>query len=534
MEFTTITLPTVSTEAVINIDHQSAESGGNISDDGGDPVIKRGVCWNTTPDPTQETNTGFTNDGEGTGIFSSSMTGLEANTKYYVRAYATNGAGTAYGNQLEFSTAKDPDLPALTTSTISDITSYTAVSGGEISEQGSSEVLLRGVCWSLSANPTIDDEYTEDGAGTGTYTSSITGLYSGTTYYVRAYATNSYGIAYGNELSFTTLPGPSTVEIGVLRSKPGLISLDADIIRDGGAAVTERGFVWNTSPDPDLTVNAGYSTEGQGSGPYTGEISGLSVNTDYYIRAWATNSEGTSYSEQLLFHFWDYGTITDIDGNNYNTVTIGSQVWMAENLRVARYNTAIPIAGGLSDAEWGSATDGAYAVYPHSNVDGLNSEEEVLEAYGALYNWHAVETGNLCPTGWRVPTDADWTQLEDHLANNYDTITGGIYLKSCRQVDSPLGGDCATTEHPRWNSHDQYGIDFFGFSGLPGGLRYGSGSFYDFGVGAYWWSSTFDGSSPVGRRIYYATPTYGTNRWVFGATSLDDKERGYSIRCIKE
>ena len=524
VEFTTITLPTVSTEAVINIDNQSANSGGNISDNGGDPVIKRGICWHTSSDPTTESNTGFTNDGEGTGIFSSSMTGLEPNTKYYVRAYATNSAGTAYGNQLEFTTAKDPDLPAVTTLTISDITSYTAVSGGDISDQGSSEVLLRGVCWSLSANPTIDDEYTEDGAGTGNYASSITGLYSGTTYYVRAYATNSYGIAYGNELSFTTLPGPPTVEIGMLRSKPGLKSVDADIIRDGGADITERGFVWGTSPDPDLTQNAGYSTEGQGIDAFTGEISGLSVNTDYYIRSWATNSEGTSYSEQLIFHFWDYGTVTDIDGNSYNTVIVGNQVWMAENLRVARYNTAIPIPGGLTDEEWGNTTSGAYAIYPYGSIDGLNSEEEVLEAYGALYNWYAVETDNLCPTGWRVPTDADWTQLKDYINNNYDTLIQATSLRSCRQVDSPLGGDFATSEHPRWKSHDTFGIDFFGFSGLPGGLRRNNGSFERLGRSAYWMSSSLDSNSkPI---IYYIRLLY--------ELQYSYKNNGLSIRCIKE
>ncbi|MFP4488659.1 MAG: fibrobacter succinogenes major paralogous domain-containing protein, partial [Bacteroidales bacterium] len=476
-------------------------------------------------DPTTETNTGFTNDGEGTGTFSSSITGLEANTKYYVRAYATNSAGTAYGNQLEFTSEKDPDLPVVTTSTVTDITSYTAVSGGEISDEGSSEVLLRGVCWSLTQSPTIDDEYTEDGAGTGTYTSNITGLYSGTTYYVRAYATNSYGIAYGEELSFTTLPGPSTVEIRVLRSKPGQVSVDADIIRDGGAGVTERGFVWDTSPDPDLDSNAGYSTEGQGSGPYTGEISGLSINTDYYVRAWATNSEGTSYSGQLLFHFWDYGTITDIDGNSYNTVTIGSQVWMAENLRVARYNTAIPIPGGLTDEEWKNTTEGAYAVPYYGSVDELNSEEEVLQAYGALYNWYAVETGNLCPAGWRVPTEADWTQLKDYINNNYDTLIQATALRSCRQVDSPLGGDCATTEHPRWDADDRYGIDFFGFSGLPIGMRW-AGSWFSIDYGAFWWSSTPYSESAIS---YYICNQYTnlTNQSI-------NKGTGLSIRCIKE
>ncbi|MDR4988538.1 MAG: FISUMP domain-containing protein [Bacteroidales bacterium] len=190
------------------------------------------------------------------------------------------------------------------------------------------------------------------------------------------------------------------------------------------------------------------------------------------------------------------GTVTDIDGNVYQTVIIGNQEWMAENLRVSKYNNGDAIPADLSNSEWHDTTEGAYAIYPHGMIDGLSSDAEVLEAYGALYNWYAVNTGNLCPQGWSVPSDAAWTQLVDYVVsqgfpNEWNNPGGaGNALKSCRQVGSPLEG-CNTPEHPRWNSHSiHYGFDEFGFSALPGGLRSASGNFYDSGHLGHWWSSS--------------------------------------------
>ena len=146
----------------------------------------------------------------------------------------------------------------------------------------------------------------------------------------------------------------------------------------------------------------------------------------------------------------------------------------------------------MSNTGWTETSIGAYAVYPHASIEGLNSDAEVLEAYGALYNWYAVETGNLCPTGWRVPSNGDWSQLANYLINNYEHITSNNevarVLKSCRQVDSPLGGECDTSGHPRWTSYssDYYGTDEFMFSALPGGVR----PFQGVGSIGYWWSSS--------------------------------------------
>jgi hypothetical protein len=195
--------PVVSTTIVSEITSNSAVCGGVISRDGGAPVTARGVCWSTTGVPTISDN--ITLDETGTGIFSSILTGLTASTKYHVRAYATNIAETGYGIERIFDTTDGPGIPTLTTTNVTDITTNSAISGGNISDDGGAPVTERGVCWSISARPTTADNKTTDGNGTGSFVSTINGLTSGSRYHVRAYAKNSAGTAYGSDKSFTTL-----------------------------------------------------------------------------------------------------------------------------------------------------------------------------------------------------------------------------------------------------------------------------------------------------------------------------------------
>ncbi len=227
-------------------------------------------------------------------------------------------------------------------------------------------------------------------------------------------------------------------------------------------------------------------------------------------------------------------TVTDIDGNVYRTVTIGAQMWMAENLRVTQYNNGDDIPTGLSNTEWGNTTDGAYAVYDHnaSNTDGINSPEEMVAAYGNLYNFYAVADPRvICPIGWHVPGDDEWTQLTNYLINGYDEITNenvGSKLKSCRQVDYPLGGDCETNEHPRWDFHATYfGTDNFKFKGLPCGTRYGNGTFGLIGsYGTFWSSTLLPNSNAWYRFINSLSGTVGRNE--------SENILGFSIRCVMD
>ncbi len=192
-------------------------------------------------------------------------------------------------------------LPALTTTAITSITSTTSTSGGNITSDGGATVTSRGVCWSTSPNPVVTGNHSIDGNGTGTFTSAIAGLTSATIYYVRAYATNNIGAAYGNEISFTTttttntLPTLTTTAISSITTTTA--SSGGNITSDGGTAVTTRGVCWSTTSNPVVTGN--HSTEGNGIGSFTSSITGLNSATVYYVRAYATNSVGTAYGNEL-------------------------------------------------------------------------------------------------------------------------------------------------------------------------------------------------------------------------------------------
>jgi len=196
------TAPNVSTAAATNITTYAAQVSGTILSNGGSSITAKGVCWATSSNPTITNSK--TNDGTGTGVFTSNLTALLPNTLYYVRAYATNSVGTAYGNQVSFTTLSNIILPTLTTASITNISSSTATSGGNISSDGGGAITSKGVCWSTSSNPTTSNSKTTDGSGSGSFISTLTNLQPNTTYYVKAYSINSIGTAYGNEISFTT------------------------------------------------------------------------------------------------------------------------------------------------------------------------------------------------------------------------------------------------------------------------------------------------------------------------------------------
>lgn len=201
--------PTVTTATIANISTMFATSGGNIPTDGGAAVTARGVVWNTAGAPTIADDK--TEDGAGSGSFKSQVTGLAPNTKYYLRAYATNEAGTAYGNELSFVTLDSIGVPTVVTTAISNILVKTAESGGQVTMWGGDSVQVRGVVWNTTGKPTIADNKTENGNGIGAFRSILYPLTANTKYYVRAYATNGKGTGYGNEIAFTTQSPASNV-----------------------------------------------------------------------------------------------------------------------------------------------------------------------------------------------------------------------------------------------------------------------------------------------------------------------------------
>jgi hypothetical protein len=298
--FTTLhyPLPTVTTSTITNITQTTATGGGNVTSDGGTPVTARGVCWSTNANPTLSNS--YTTNGTGTGSYTSNLTGLTANTLYYVRAYATNISGTSYGSQVTFTTLPYA-LPTVTTDTITNIAQTTATGGGTVTSDGGATVTARGVCWSTNANPTLSNSYTTDGTGTGSYTSNLTGLTANTLYYVRAYATNISGTSYGSQVTFTTLQYslPTVKTAAVTNITTTAATGGGKVVSDGGTPVTARGVCWSTNANPTLSNSS--TSDGTGIGIFTSIITGLTPNTLYYVRAYATNCAGTSYGNQVTF-----------------------------------------------------------------------------------------------------------------------------------------------------------------------------------------------------------------------------------------
>ena len=297
VSFTTLmTYPTVTTKNVSDVTETSAMCGGNILSDGGLPIIRRGVCWSTTHYPTIDSD--HTSDGTGTGEFTSEITGLTPNVTYYVRAYAASSYAVSYGEEMEFVTGLE--MPVVTTAEVTDITATSASCGGEVISDGGGTITARGVCWSHERYPTIEGDHTTDGEELGEFTSLLTNLDPGTTYYVRAYVTNARSISYGEELSFNTMSGLAYVET---KNVTNIGSYTADCggenIEDGGSNIVSKGVCWSTSPNP-IASNS-HTSDGSGTASYTSHMGGLLSNTTYYVRAYVNNGIGYSYGEEKTF-----------------------------------------------------------------------------------------------------------------------------------------------------------------------------------------------------------------------------------------
>lgn len=371
-----------------------------------------GICIGTSQNPTIETDYIYWYKVGKLDSFSLTCDNLQPLTTYYARAYAVDASrDPVYGNQISFRTTSTYGYPVITTTAISSITSSTAVSGGYVSSSGSYTVTARGVCWGEDPYPTIayNTDFTTNSYGSGSFTSTLTNLTEGTTYYVRAYATNSLGTSYGNEISFT--------------------------------------------------------------------------------------ATGTT------------ATVTDYDGNIYHTVNIGTQVWMVENLKTTHYNdgTSIPLV--TDTTSWKAKTTPAYCWY-------VNDATTYKFTFGALYNWYTVNTGKLAPIGWHVPTDAEWTTLTDYLGTTAAKSLAATTLWNTSAITGAVGNDLSKN-----NSS--------GFTAFPCGYRYLNPTlFYNGGYSTIMWSST-----------QYNT----TSAWFLGLYSDELavyrdyylKQLGCSVRCIK-
>jgi hypothetical protein len=300
ISFTTLAeigLATVITAIPINIGTSTVTLGGNVTSDGGSTVLSRGVCIGTSPNPT--TGPGA---GSGTGSFTINHTGLTPGTQYYARAYVVNSTGINYGVEYQFQTLIPSSVPVITTLEAFNITETTAIVGGNISYDGNSGVIEAGVCYSISNTPTIANSKVITGTTSGGFYVMLSGLSPSTTYYARAYGINDNGVGYGDTISFTTGASLSLpiVTISSLTSLESTYATGGGIVTDDGGSEVTRGLVWNKTGNPSLFSYVGVSADGSGEGSFSSTIGNLTPNTKYFVKAYATNSTGTSYSETQL------------------------------------------------------------------------------------------------------------------------------------------------------------------------------------------------------------------------------------------
>ena len=366
---------------------------GEVTNEGANAVLERGVCYGKEHFPT--TSGLHVSAGSGTGEFSCQLTNLEANATYYVRAYAINGQGISYGDEMSFEAQTETTTPVVTTQMVSGIMQTSATGHGAVVSDGGATVIRRGLCWSTEHNPTADVTHADCGSGVGEFSGLMPHLEDLTTYYVRAYAENSVGMAYGEEVSFTvgqniiqytvnvsanpsnggtvsgggifpqgefctvtalansgytfanwsengsivstddnytftvnsdrflmanfdlqpSLPTVSTYNITNITQTSAIIR--CNVISDGNATVTERGVCWSTSPSP--TISGNHESDGSGTGSFAVELTNLTPYTTYYVRAYAINSVGTKYGNELSFTTLENGEWLHYDDGTYLT-----------------------------------------------------------------------------------------------------------------------------------------------------------------------------------------------------------------------
>lgn len=288
--------PTVVTNYASDIKFYSVVLGGQVTDDGGELVTEHGICYSDLESNPDLTNSSHVVMGGGTGTFEQEVTGLNAGTVYYARAYAQNNKGISYGDIITFTTRTAPEL---NTYSATNVTHNSAQVEGNVTSHGNT-ITERGICYSLAPSPTTDNYAVQSGSGAGGFGCTLSALQPATRYYARAYAICAYGTTYGNEISFTTANSTPAVEtVSVTSVTSNSATVNAKVTSDGGYAILERGVCYTTSGTP--TTENDRVINGVGIGSYSCQLSSLSSNTTYYVRAYVMTATGTVYGETRSF-----------------------------------------------------------------------------------------------------------------------------------------------------------------------------------------------------------------------------------------
>lgn len=403
--------------------------------------------------------------------------------------------------------------PKITTLEISSITASTAITGGNITDTGNTAIIAKGVCYSSRDTlPDLNNPKTVHNSRSNNFKDTLTHLLRNTTYYVRAYATNTAGTVYGQVIKFTT----NTKSLPVVFIAGGIkditettASLGGNVLDDGGTAIIEKGVCYSsTNTDPTIKTDSKTIVAGNELGSFSAKLTSLSPGTDYYVRIYAINNTDTGYSGVFSFHTRVIPSIVkDGDGNEYHPILIGEQVWLKENLKTTRYIDGTDIALVEDKNVWSTSTTVAYCWY-----DNNKNNKDI---YGGLYNWYVVDPANgknVCPSGFHVPTKNEFEILFTTVGND-----GGA-LKEI---------DIAHWEAPNTATNST------GFTALPGGIRsinFSPGNpslFYEIGKACYLWSS----SKKKDDDCYYAELYYNDSYFAMYTTF---SKFGHSIRCVRD
>ena len=300
------------------------------------------------------------------------------------------------------------------------------------------------------------------------------------------------------------LPLVTTAPLGAYSSTTA--TLGGSVSSNGGTQITARGVAWNLTGSPTTSDNI--TSDGVGTGTFESLLDGLIANTTYYARAYATNNAGTAYGNEVEFFvtadsYIPANGVTDIDGNFYETILVSNgQEWMAENLKACRYANGDSILHLDVSFDWANTNDGAWAI--------INNNPNHLETFGKLYNgWAVSDPRNVCPDGWHVPTNDEWTL--------FHSVNGGM---------SYGGGAMKVTGTTLWLSPNTGATNASGFTGLPGGRRLSGGDFQEIYGAGFWWTSSGNSATLNNRVLYYSS------NGVWAGTL--GKGEGLSVRCIKD
>ncbi|MHC1703665.1 MAG: FISUMP domain-containing protein [Tenuifilaceae bacterium] len=415
--------------------------------------------------------------------------------------------GTEWREISSTSSTNPPSVSTLNIPALS-ILATTVVVNSNVSSQGSSAITQSGVRFStipfFDANAGSVANYSTPGVGD--FSVTVTGLIQNRLYYVRAFATNSTGTALGNMMTFTTsaiIAKPTVTSSPALSITQTTAVSGGSVTLPGGYALTAVGICWNTSPNP--TIDNNFTSEVIGLGSFVTNLTGLLPNTTYYVRAYATNANGTAYGNEVVFTTAsEITSVTDIDGNIYNTVQIGTQTWMKENLKTTKYRDGSDIPNITDQTAWAAQTTGAYCWYD-------NDATTNKDPYGALYNYYAVvDSRNLCPTGWHVPSDTDWTNLTNYLGG--EKVSGGLLKES-------------GTLH--WAAPNTESNNATGFTAVPSGYRDPTYGFDGIGQMVEFSSSTASDAT-------YLLIRYLQTNSIIVQKGSDYKNAGLTVRCLKD